>query len=110
MKEYLKTNQENHYIEVSTRYCKGGINWATGKEEARGYYVSVQPIERRLETCGDHQFWMDSYVCFTGYKRLIKAVTRQSAKQLAEAEAMAMEVAKPVIEAVAMEQGLTVIE
>ena len=110
MKKYLKTNQENHYIEVSTRFCKGGVNWATGRQEERGYYVSVQPLERRLEVGENYSFWSERFTCFTGYKRLIKAVTRQSAKQLAEAEAKAMEVAAPLIAAVECEQGLTVIE
>lgn len=53
--ELLKSNEEvripttefgdNTHIEVSLSYSLGGVNYATGRNERRGYYLYVTPIK-----------------------------------------------------------------
>lgn len=68
-------------LEVEVYYSLGGMNYFTGRNEPRGYYLSVTPAKR-----SDHCI---SYVSFTGTKILLKEVKRQSAKAEAEAEEIA---------------------
>lgn len=81
MKKYfeLKENeQKNTHLEVEIYYSLGGMNYFTGREEKRGYYLSVSPIAKSNGCI--------SYIGFSGIKSLIKEVGRKSVKAEKEAE------------------------
>lgn len=72
------------HLKVEFYYHLGGMNYFTYKNEPRGYYISISPIER-IDRDG---CILESYAAFSGKKYLLKEVKRKSAK--AEAEAMAI--------------------
>lgn len=76
----IPTNVAGKFIEVELYYHKGGLNVFTYKQEARGYYVRVCPVEVKGN--------MVSFVAFSGTKVCVLEVSRKSAK--AEREAVAM--------------------
>ena len=78
-KEYLDTNKEKTFLKCELYYSLGGMNYFTGRTEARGYYVSVSPVER-----GDG--W-ESYTAFSGRKKCVVECARKGKK--AEAQALA---------------------
>lgn len=81
MKTYLKLKdnvQKATHLKVETYYSLGGINYWTYKNEERGYYLSVVPVER-----GNG---MEGFVAFSGVKQLLYAVKRKSKKAEEEAE------------------------
>lgn len=80
--EYIPTNRENHFIKCELYYSLGGMNYFTYKNEPRGYYVSIVPVERTSRggvTC-------ESYTVFSGVKQCVVTVARKSKK--AEQEAL----------------------
>ena len=38
--------EDNKYLKVQVYYDLGGMNYFTGKQESRGYYIMVKPIEK----------------------------------------------------------------
>ena len=102
MERYLKTTTQNKFIKVRTYYKKDTTNFFTYENEARGYYLSVTPIERG-------RGW-ETFTAFTGFKVLLKEVTRASKKAEAEAEAIAEKDWRKYAEIVANEAGLQIIE
>lgn len=91
-----KTN--NNFLRVELRYNLGGISWATGQNEPRGYYLHAQPVERGQN--------FESFTAFTGGKMLLKTVTRQTKKAENEAEQLAREHGAVLIAHVLAENGL----
>lgn len=83
-KEYIPTGRENEYMKCELYYSLGGMNYFNYKNEPRGYYVSVGPVEK-----DGH---MESYMAFSGVKDIVVACDRQSKKR--EAEALALYEAK----------------
>lgn len=79
-KEYLNTNKDKTFLKCELYYSLGGMNYFTGKAEARGYYVSVSPVERS-------NGW-ESYTAFSGWKKCVVECARKGKK----AEAKALEV------------------
>lgn len=76
MKKYLKTNKENTEVKIELKYNLGGLNYWNYKQEARGYYLHIQPLQiEKLESC-----IIESYECFSGYKALILETKRKSDK------------------------------
>lgn len=71
-KEYLKVYGKNKFLKVELYYYLGGMNYFTGKYEIRGYYISVSPVEKVAK--------YESYMSFTGIKKCILPVDRQSKK------------------------------
>lgn len=51
-REDVPTGEPNKYIRVETYYSKGGLNYSSYKRDRRGYYVSIQPIEKETSTTG----------------------------------------------------------
>lgn len=102
MEKYLATTTPNKFIKVSTYYRKDGMNYFTYKTEARGYYLSVMPVERARG--------FESFTAFTGFKVLLKEVTRASKKAEAEAETIAERDWRKYAEIAANEAGLQIIE
>jgi len=73
------------HLEVEVYYDKGGVNWYSGREEARGIYVRVGPIAIRNgfesflvgDNCGRKKF-------LEGAKRLNRKRVEQLAASVAE--------------------------
>ena len=102
MEKYLATTTPNKYIKLYTYYKKDTMNYFTCKNEARGYYLSVTPVERARG--------FESFEAFTGFKILLKEVTRASKKAEAEAEAIAERDWRKYAEIAANRAGLQIIE
>ena len=83
-KEYIKTNQEKQFLKCELYYSLGGMNYFTGRAEARGYYVSVSPVKRETR---DYGVTTESYAAFSGWKKCVVQCARKGKK--AEAEALA---------------------
>lgn len=77
----IPTNTPGKFIEVEMFYSKGGMNVFTYKNESRGYYVRICPVEVMRN--------MVSFVAFSGTKFCILECTRKSAKVEREAIAAA---------------------
>ena len=87
-KKYLNTTQKNTQLQVEVYYSRGGWNFGTGKDDQRGYWLSIQPVS----------FWeeagvkMMSITLFSGLKQFLTATkadrkggkTEQAALRLAE--------------------------
>lgn len=69
-------------VKVYLDYQLGGVNWANGQHEPRGYYAHVVPVS--LEDCGDGVV-METCVAFSGGKWVLVECRRQSPKKEAEA-------------------------
>lgn len=80
--EYIPTNRENHFIKCELYYSLGGMNYFTSKNEPRGYYVSVSPVER----VNRGNYVSECYTAFSGVKQCVVTVARKSKK--AEQEAL----------------------
>lgn len=63
-------------VEISLYYSKGGMNYFTGRVETRGYYAAVSPVERKGN--------MITLTAFSGGKRCVVPVSRQSKSKEAE--------------------------
>lgn len=85
--EYLPTRKECHYIKVELYYDLGGMNYFTYKQEPRGYYVSVCPVERRVLTDSTGRVYgtSEGFTAFSGTKMLLEPCQRKGkgAKQRA---------------------------
>lgn len=102
MKQYLnvKGSSENK-VRLEMRYNLGGINYATYKEEPRGYYLHVTPV--KLEERGGWK--SESCMMFSGYKQLVESVSRKSKSAEARAEKNAESVKQQIIDKVLAENG-----
>ena len=105
MKKYIKTSEEGKELKVTLTYQKGGYNHFHGTEEKRGYYVGIQPIEiQRM----DNGVQIESFMMFSGVKRLVHEVKRQSDKGYNEALAKSEGVEKELIEYICNKNGLSI--
>ena len=101
MEKYLKVKENAGNItdlKIELYYHLGGMNYFTGREERRGYYLSVTPVEKSRGFI--------SYTAFTGIKQLIKEVKRKSNKAEAEAEEAAENVKDNLINYVLTKNNL----
>lgn len=98
----LKQKHDVTHLRVEVYYSLGGYNLFTYKQEPRGYYLSVSPAGRS-ERGG---VVMESYRAFSGTKKLILPVTRQSAKRMEEALRLAEESKEELIAHVLQDNGL----
>jgi len=80
MKKYIDLENSEQKLDLRVYYSLGGINYATHKQEPRGYYGSVTPV-----TISDG---IVSFTAFSGIKTLLLEVKRKSDK--AEKEAIAI--------------------
>ena len=80
---YIAIKENNHdksnYIKSYVYYDLGGMNYFTGREKKRGYYITVLPVEK-----GGH---MEGFTAFTGFSELLTECARKNKK----AEAIALE-------------------
>lgn len=79
VKYYKVKGSESKYLKAEIYYALGGHNYFTSRNESRGYYISVSPVERARG--------MESYTAFTGLKQCILPVQRKSQKKMNEAVA-----------------------
>lgn len=108
MKKYIpvKATEYATHVKIELRYNLGGPNYAYGGMNKRGYYIHVTPVKRETR----NGYGLESFVAFTGYKQLVKEVTRKSAKAEAAAEAAAADILDIMVERVCMENGLELLE
>lgn len=66
------------HLQAEVYYSLGGYNVFTGREEPRGYYLSVSPVTK--SGC------MVSYAAFSGSKKCVLKCERQSKKRFEEAK------------------------
>lgn len=80
-KTYLKLKGNNQYLKVELYYKLGGVNLFTYKQEARGFYLAVTPVERTEK--------FESFTAFTGSKVCVHECKRFSKKaaELAQVKA-----------------------
>jgi len=76
----IPTTEENGFIDVYVSYNKGGINYATYKQEPRGYTLHVQPIKVENK----NGFTCTSFMGFSGVRQHLETANRFSQKRLAE--------------------------
>ena len=69
-------------VKVYLDYQLGGVNWANGQHEPRGYYAHVVPVS--LSDYGDGVV-METCAAFSGGKWVLVECKRQSPKKEAEA-------------------------
>lgn len=67
MKQYQKIENTDYQLKIEVYYKK---------ENERGYYVSVSPVKVTYE----NGYTIESYCAYSGYKKLILPVKRQSEK------------------------------
>lgn len=70
-------------LEISLYYDLGGMNYFTYKEEPRGYYLSISPVE--VERTEDGRIQSVTSIFGQGYKKLLVEVKRKSKKKEEEA-------------------------
>ena len=86
MNRYIRTYEikekpsgdKNTHLKCEVYYKLGGMNYFSYENEPRGYYMSVTPCEIRDG--------LISFRAFSGYKKVIKTVNRQSKKGFEEAK------------------------
>lgn len=103
MKLYIKTTTPGKFVKVELRYSLG--NYLAYQATERGYYLYVTPVEREDRD----GVTIESYSAFSGYKYLVHAVNRRSAKQERIAEEKAKDIYPGMVQRVAAEHGLTVL-
>lgn len=83
MKEYIPYDANGYtHLEICLYYSVGGRNVFTGREEQRGYYLSVAPVKRERG--------MISFTAFTGKKICILPCQRKSEKKKEEAKTICL--------------------
>lgn len=71
-------------LKAEVYYSKGGVNWATGRNEERGYYFSLNAVSiENYRGCR-----IEGTVASSGRKTLVLPVQRQSQKRFEQAKAM----------------------
>ncbi|WMM74439.1 hypothetical protein RCF27_09225 [Rhodococcus pyridinivorans] len=83
-------------LRVSLHYSKGGTNWANGKTEPRGYYVSLQPV-----SIAETQWGMsESCTLFSdhGGKVFLEGTSRFSAAKILTLQERALEEIEPYVQ------------
>ena len=105
MKKYFELKENDGFathLECEVYYSKGGMNYFTYREEARGYYLMVTPV--KIER--NNGYKSISFCAFTGTKKLLKSVSRKSDKAQAEAEKIAENVFNELVEYVLNKHGI----
>lgn len=85
-KEYEIIPNTTYQLKIQVYYDKGGMNYFSGGVNKRGYYLSVTPVQ--IERQGNNVM-IESYTAFSGIKKLILEVERQSPKSAEKAKELA---------------------
>ena len=81
MKKYEQIEGTNKELKIEVFYDKGGMNYFTSTVNRRGYYVSARVVEVKK----DNDCVIESFMLFSGLKKLLFEVKRQSEKSYKEA-------------------------
>lgn len=105
--KYVKAEgpQVSH-LRIDLFYDLGGYNLFTYRNDSRGYYLSVTPVER----CDRGGYFTESQTLFRGAKILLKEVTRKGAGVAREAEKIAMTRVEELVNYVCAEENITPLE
>ena len=68
-------------LEFDIHFNKQLTNWATGRSQKIGYYITITPVKRSRQD----GLLIKEFGAFTGFKDLLLEVDRQSKKRLEEA-------------------------
>lgn len=79
--EYLTIKDQEYKIQFY--YTKGGVNYLTGNQNARGYHINVTPVYRKwneYKTANGTEggYWSESSIMFNGIKHLVEEASRYS--------------------------------
>ena len=99
-KKYIPCEEKNTFLKCELYYSLGGYNYFTYKQEPRGYYLSVAPVEK--------SGIMESYVAFSGIKKLMVEVKRKSKKKESEAVEMIEKSLPELVDVVVSKNGIKV--
>lgn len=88
MKKYEKIEGSDKELKIEVYYDKGGMNYFNGKNEPRGYWLSMRQVHvERTE----RSIVIESYGMFSGAKVFLKEVKRYSQKTYEDAIILAEE-------------------
>lgn len=82
MKFYQKLNTQigkATHLNVKVDYEKGGINYFSGQQNARGMYVYIQPVEKKN---GMESFMLLGEMHETGFKIFVRPMGRKNQKTI----------------------------
>lgn len=74
--QMLPLTKEKHFLKLQLYYQKGGMNYFTGKVEARGIFLLAVPVER--EDRGTYT--SEVVTMFSGIKQLVLPMNKFSQK------------------------------
>ena len=106
IKMYMNVkNSDTKKIKIETYYSKNKQNWFNGKYDERGYYVSALLVE----VVNKGTYTVESYtIPSSGYKILVKAVTRASKKQEEEADKQALQYINTLVDKICAENNIEI--
>ena len=106
MKKYFNViGSGTQKVKVESFYDKGSYNYYTSKQSERGYYISVTV----LEVSKRNGYISEAYSLFdSGYKQLVKPVSRASKKAEQEVEDHMMEYADSIIKRLCEEKQIEI--
>ena len=94
------------HLRIDLYYDFGGFNGFTYRNDSRGYYLSVTPVER----CDRGGYVTESQTLFRGVKQLIKEVARKGASVAKEAEKIAMSHLNELVNYICTKENITLLE
>ena len=95
-KELVANTEGSTHIKIDTSYNLGSAT------SPRGYYLTVMPVTREQR----EGYSTESFMAYTGYRYLLKEVTRKSSKAEAAADQIAEEKAGAIVERICKENQL----
>jgi hypothetical protein len=75
--EVLPNDKNITHLKVELYYDLGGMNYFSGSVEGRGIKLSISPVQRSERENG---IVVESYTAFSGFKKLLKEMTRFNQK------------------------------
>ena len=81
-KSPIEVYNSPYHIEIEIKYNKGGMNYFTGVNEYRGFYLHVTPV--KISSVKEN-IYTKQYAAFSGYKQLVLIVNRFSEKMESQA-------------------------
>lgn len=94
------------HLRIDLYYDLGGYNVFTYRNDSRGYYLSVTPVER----CDRGGYVTESQTLFRGNKILLKEVARKGAGVAKEAEKIAMTRLDELVNYVCTKENIKLLE
>lgn len=105
--KYYKTNVQGTEVKVNVYYSLGGMNYFNSKNEDRGYWISVSPIQIERRNDG---IVFESYRAFSGTKRLIIGASRKSQSGFDKAFKLAEELENEMLNYISEKHGINIIK